>query len=123
MKILDISSQDLAPGNTESFFDIFNSIDDFPVMTRPYSNITHHIIKDEKDSNNPYQVITKNAELLHKLIHLHQYGVSTQPIDRDTLYIHNHSRYEHSLDTALNIELIMRNNGFSEADIRKGIVA
>ena len=123
MKILDISSQDLAPSNTKSFTDILNDIDDFPIMPRPYSNITHHIIKDEKDPNNPYQVITKNAELLNKLRHLYQYGVSTQPIAKDTLYIHNHSRYEHSLDTALNIELIMRNNGFSEDDIRKGIIA
>jgi len=58
MKILNISSQDMKALESKKFHDILGDIDDYPVMPRPYSHMTHHIIKGQ-DSKNPYNVITQ----------------------------------------------------------------
>lgn len=122
MRILQISPKDMKSLTSKRFFDILDTISDYPVIPRPFSNIANHIIKDEEEGN-PYNVITQTPEFMKKLMGLVQYGVDIQPIGKDLTYIHNHTRYVHSLDTACNIELIMRNNGFSEDEVRKAIVA
>ncbi|EKD25559.1 MAG: hypothetical protein ACD_80C00019G0001 [uncultured bacterium (gcode 4)] len=122
MKILNMSAEDMKSLTSESFFHILGEIDDYPIIPRPYSHIKHHIIKSE-DPKNPYNVITQIPEFMKKLSGLLQYGVDIQPIAKDTTYIHSHTRYVHSLDTACNIEIIMRNNWFTEEEIKKAIIA
>lgn len=110
MEILNISPQEMKALSTQKFSDILCSVLDYPIIPRPYSSITHQIIKNQDITNNPYHVITEINEFMKKLSHLKQYGVSQQPIDKNTIYLHSHDRYTHSLDTACNIELIMRKN-------------
>ncbi len=105
----------------KTFLEILREIDDFPIMTRPFSSIEQYIIKNEW-ADNPYNIITKNFELEKKLINLLQYWVALQPIEKNIIFHHNHNRYIHSLDTANNIELILRKNNFSEKKIKEGII-
>lgn len=109
MNILNISAKDINTVKSKQFFEILNEISDYPILDRPYSSIIHHIIKDE-DDNNPYNVITQVPEFMKKLMGLVQYGVNLQPIEKNVIHIHSHTRYVHSLDTACNMEIIMRNN-------------
>ena len=122
MKILNLSASDMTSLTSKNFHHILGDIDDYPIIPRPHSHITNHIIKNE-DPNNPYNVITQIPKFMKKLMGLFQYGVDVQPIEKNTTYIHHHNRYVHSLDTACNIELIMRNNSFSEEEIKKAIIA
>lgn len=121
MTILNMSWKDMKSLPIKIFYEIYGDMEDNPIIDRPFSSITHHIIKSE-NPNNPYHILTKNLDFLKKLEGLFQYGVNIQPLDKNTTYLHSHNRYVHSLDVACNIELIMRNNGFSEKDITKWII-
>lgn len=91
--------------------------EDYPLIDRPYSSLPVQIIKNT--DINPYHIITENHIFNKKLFNLLQYGVDIQPIAKNVTYLHNHTRLEHSIQTAANIEFIMRNNNFSETDIVK----
>jgi HD-GYP domain-containing protein (c-di-GMP phosphodiesterase class II) len=122
MNIFQMSKHTIQGLQSENFYHIIADTDDYPIIDRPYSNIMNQIIKGE-DKDNPYSVLTEVAPFYKKLAGLLQYGVDIQPIDKHTIYVHHHNRLVHSFDTACNIELIMRNNGFSEEDIKKAVIA
>lgn len=151
----------MAALESTGFSEILNDIEDYPIMPKPYSGITHYIIKDDgvennvyphkaikgdpetvpdadqqtgdiatqhdaKDVpgiNNPYHILSHNSAFRKKLAGLFQYGVDLQPIGEHTLHIHHHNRLMHSLDTAVNTEIIMRNNRFPEEKIQKAVLA
>ncbi len=122
MQIFQISKKDIQGLKSKNFYDIVWESDDYPIINRPFSNIANQIIKCDQQQN-PYYVLTEVAQFYKKLSWLLQYGVDVQPIDKNTIYIHHHNRLVHSFDTACNIELIMRNNDFSEEEIKNAVIA
>ncbi len=101
-------------------FDGFNPL---YILDRPFSTYSPvQILEQKTDQLSPYEFVRSEIPSWQaRLSRIQQYGSSLQMVggEANGMYVmHHHTRHLHSIDTGLNMEVILRANNFRNEAVR-----